>query len=347
MNNKIDKMSVVKNSPVQRPVAPGPAKVRVMLVDDQPIVCEAVRRMLENQADIELYCVSDGSVALDEAQRFAPTVILQDLVMPGVDGFNILQQYRSVPTLADVPVIVMSAKDDPKLKAHSFGLGANDYLIKLPDRIELLARLRYHSAGHISRMQRDEVFHKLRESEAALAKANIELRQLAALDGLTGIANRRRFDEVLDAEWQRGRRDGKPLSVLMCDIDYFKRYNDHFGHPGGDACLRQVAALLATQMRRPPDLAARYGGEEFALVLPATDAAGASLVAEACLAQLRAHAIAHPGSPHAIVTMSIGVASTVPDNEGDVDLLIRRADKALYAAKSDGRNRVVMAPPQA
>ncbi|MES3024366.1 MAG: diguanylate cyclase [Pseudomonadota bacterium] len=338
---------VIKPSALRIP-APSTYKVRVMLVDDQPIVCEAVRRMLENQADIEFHSLTDATIAIEEAQRFQPTVILQDLVMPGIDGFGVLRQYRSEPALEHVPVIVLSAKDDPKLKAHSFGLGANDYLIKLPDRVELLARLRYHSAGHINRVQRDEAFRRLHESQAALAEANIELRRLAALDGLTGIANRRRFDEAIGAEWQRGRRDGKPLSVLMCDIDSFKAYNDSLGHVAGDQCIRQVAGLLASQLRRPADMVARYGGEEFAIVLPETELEGARLVAESCLAQLRALAIAHPGSKQGTtVTMSIGVASAVPGPEGSTDLLIRRADRALYTAKSDGRDRVVVAAPEA
>lgn len=190
-------------------------KVRVLLVDDQLIIVEAVRRMLDGHHDIDFHYVSSAAAAVETAVMMKPTVILQDLVMPNGDGFALIQAYREQQALASVPVIVLSAKDEPKLKAHSFAVGANDYVVKLPDQIELLARVRYHSSGHISRLQRDEAFRFLRESQQRLGDANIELQKLAALDGLTGIANRRRFDEVMPLEWQRGQRERKPLSLLI------------------------------------------------------------------------------------------------------------------------------------
>ncbi|MCC6072736.1 diguanylate cyclase [Massilia sp. GCM10020059] len=320
-------------------------KVRVLLVDDQLIIIEAVRRMLDGHPDIEFHYVSNAAVAVETAVMMQPTVILQDLVMPDIDGFALIQAYRQQPSLAPVPVIVLSAKDDAKLKAHSFAVGANDYVVKLPDRLELLARVRYHSSGHISRLQRDEAFRFLRESQQRLADANIELQKLAALDGLTGIGNRRRFDEVLPVEWQRGQRERKPLSLLMCDIDCFKHHNDTFGHQAGDMCLKKAAAILTEHLKRPADLAVRYGGEEFAIVLPDTDSAGAMLIAEACRSHLEALAIDNTGAAVGdVVTMSIGVATVVPGPESSVEELMARADKALYAAKSDGRNRVCLAP---
>ena len=175
-------------------------------------------------------------------------------------------------------------------------------MVKLPDRLELLARIRYHSAGYISRLQRDEAFQFLRASQKNLADANIELQKLAALDSLTGIANRRRFDEVMRAEWQRGQRDKKPLSLLMCDIDCFKIYNDSFGHLAGDLCLKKAAAVLTEHLKRPADLAARYGGEEFAIVLPDTGLDGALLIANACRAHIEQLAIENPQAPDGIVT---------------------------------------------
>jgi two-component system chemotaxis family response regulator WspR len=321
-------------------------KVRVLLVDDQLIIVEAIRRMLAEQADIEFHYVTDPGAAIRTAHQLQPTVILQDLVMPETDGFTLIREYRDDKVLGQVPVIVLSAKEDPKLKAHSFSVGANDYVVKLPDRLELLARIRYHSAGHISRLQRDEAFAFLRASQKNLADANIELQKLAALDSLTGIANRRRFDEVMRSEWQRGQRDKKPLSLLMCDVDAFKSYNDTFGHLAGDLCLKKFAAILTAQLKRPADLAARYGGEEFTIVLPDTDIHGAELVAEACRAHLERLAIDNPAAPAGIVTMSIGVASRVPTKESSPEALIGAADKAVYAAKNQGRNRVVCAPEE-
>lgn len=316
-------------------------KVRVLLVDDQLIIVEAVRRMLSDQHDIEFHYVIDATLAVQTATQLQPTVILQDLVMPAIDGFGLIQLYRDNEALANVPVIVLSAKEDPKLKAHSFAVGANDYVVKLPDKLELLARIRYHSGAHIARLQRDQAFRFLRESQKNLADANIELQKLAALDGLTGIANRRRFDETLQLEWYRGQRDKQTLSLLLCDIDFFKIYNDSFGHLAGDLCLKKVAAVLTEHLKRPADLASRYGGEEFAIILPETELAGALLVAQACCAHLETLAIENPEAvPTGIVTMSIGVASVVPSPQTSKEWLINRADEALYAAKRGGRNRV-------
>ena len=319
-------------------------KVRVLLVDDQLIIVEAVRRMLSDQPDIEFHYVTDAALAQQTAGQLQPTVILQDLVMPAVDGFTLIQAYRADELTRHVPVIVLSAKEDPKLKAHSFAVGANDYLVKLPDKLELLARVRYHSAAHISRLQRDQAFRFLRESQKNLADANIELQKLAALDGLTGIANRRRFDETINVEWQRGQRERQPLSLLLCDVDFFKIYNDTFGHLTGDLCLKKTAAVLTAHLKRPADLAARYGGEEFAIVLPDTRLEGALQLAQSCVQHLERLAIENPQAvPYGVVTMSIGVASVVPSPHSTIEELIESADRALYAAKKAGRNRVVPA----
>lgn len=315
-------------------------RVRVLLVDDQALIIEAIRRMLVGQPDIEFHFVTDGSRAYAAAAEMRPTVILQDLIMPGSDGFDLIRQYRTDASLRSVPVIVLSAKEDPKLKAHSFAVGANDYLVKLPDPVELLARIRYHSAAYISRLERDEAFRFLRESQQKLADANLQLQKLAALDGLTGIGNRRAFDDTVVREWHRGQRSKKPLSMLMCDVDHFKLYNDEFGHQAGDMCLKKVAAVLTEQLKRPADIAARYGGEEFAIVLPETSLDGALKLAEACRAHLENLALEHPETNAGVVTMSIGVASLVPAPQHSVTDLIASADRALYDAKAVGRNCV-------
>ncbi len=341
-----DTTSLRTASPVDADAGLTVFKVRVLLVDDQLIIVEAVRRMLAEQGDIEFHYVTDATLAAEAAVQLQPTVILQDLVMPNMDGFALIRQYRDEEILRHVPVIVLSAKEDPKLKAHSFAMGANDYIVKLPDKLELLARVRYHSNAHISRLQRDQAFRFLRESQKQLADANIELQKLAALDGLTGIANRRRFDDAMRVEWQRGQRERQPLSLLMCDIDYFKQYNDTYGHLSGDLCLKKAAAVLTEHLKRPADLAARYGGEEFAIVLPDTPLAGALTVAQECVQHLHHLGMAHSGSPHGVVTMSIGVASIVPSPESNLEELLASADRALYAAKNGGRNQALAAPAQ-
>jgi two-component system chemotaxis family response regulator WspR len=317
-------------------------KVRVLLVDDQLIIVEAVRRMLASEEDIEFHFTTDAREALACAQALQPTVILQDLVMPDVDGFELIRQFRAEEALARVPIIVLSAREDPKLKAHGFAVGANDYLVKLPDRLELLARVRYHSNAYINLLQRDQAFRFLRESQQKLAAANVELQKLAALDALTGIANRRRFDETLVLEWQRGQRDKTPLSLLMVDVDFFKHYNDHYGHPAGDLALKKVAAVLTENLKRPADLVTRYGGEEFAIILPETDSAGAMAVARACLRHLENLQIENAQAvPYGVLTASIGVHTVVPGKQASWDELLGGADRALYSAKANGRNCIV------
>ena len=319
-------------------------RVRVLLVDDQLIIVEAVRRMLADQQDIEFHFTTNASEAVDCANTLQPTVILQDLVMPEVDGFELIRRLRAEEMQAHVPIIVLSAREDPKLKAHGFAVGANDYLVKLPDKLELLARVRYHSHAHIHRLQRDQAFRFLRQSQQQLAAANVELQKLAALDALTGIANRRRFDETMTLEWQRGQRDRQPLSLLLVDVDHFKQYNDTYGHPAGDLALKKVAAVLTEQLKRPADLVTRYGGEEFAIILPETDSAGAMSVARACLRHLENLQIANEkAAPYGVLTMSIGVHTEVPGKQSTPEQLIASADRALYAAKAGGRNGVVNA----
>jgi diguanylate cyclase (GGDEF)-like protein len=187
-----------------------------------------------------------------------------------------------------------------------------------------------------------------------LEALNVRLEGLSTTDALTGVSNRRLFDERLGEEIRRGQRHGQPLALLFIDVDHFKRYNDRYGHPAGDAVLRRVAALLRQQARRPGDLAARYGGEEFALLLPHTDETAALSVAERCLAALANAAIAHADSPTAPhLTLSVGVAAhragapdncTDPARLEDAAALIARADAALYEAKQRGRACAVVAP---
>lgn len=170
------------------------------------------------------------------------------------------------------------------------------------------------------------------------------LQKLNGLDGLTGIANRRKFDDQLAVEWQRAIRNKYPLALLMCDIDHFKHYNDTYGHQGGDQCLKRVAAVLTEQLRRPGDLVARYGGEEFAIILPDTTIEGAVYIAHICRKKLQSLDIRNQGVvPNELVTISVGVADARPSEQGTTHSLIQAADKALYAAKHQGRNTVCAA----
>lgn len=329
-------------NPQSAPSSQGPAAGEkylsmVLLVDDQVLICEAVRRALAGEPDLDFHYCTDPLDALRIAGELKPTVILQDLVMPGMDGLDLVRQYRATPALHVVPVIVLSAKDEASVKSSAFQAGANDYLVKLPDRVELIARIRYHTRAYLDHVQRDAAYAALRESQRQLMQANLELERLTRIDGLTGLGNRRYFDEYILAEWRRALRLRTPMSLLMIDVDNFKRFNDTHGHLAGDDVLRRVADAIRDGVTRSGDLAARFGGEEFVVVLLDCDLAGARTVAEHLADQVRALAIAREGGH---VTVSIGAATTVPDEASSVDALINAADLALFRAKSNGRDRV-------
>jgi two-component system chemotaxis family response regulator WspR len=318
-------------------------RITVLLVDDQPMIAEAVRRALAEEKDIDFHYCQDPTKAIAIANQIKPTIILQDLVMPEVNGLIMVKFFRVNQETSQVPIIVLSTKEDPKIKSDAFGLGVNDYLIKLPDRIELIARLRYHSSAYIYHKQRDESFAALQESQRQLHEANLTLEKLSALDGLTGIANRRQFDAVLVKEWNRATRSRSPISLLMLDIDYFKLYNDTYGHQQGDACLQTVATILHDHEKRPADLAARYGGEEFAVILPETDINGANEIAGTILQAIRNANIVHASSSVSkYLTASLGVATITAERGRQPEDLVNQADRALYLAKGQGRNRVVV-----
>jgi two-component system, chemotaxis family, response regulator WspR len=322
--------------------APDGGAVLVLLVDDQAMIGEAIRRALANHSDIAFhYCaVAEDAVAI--AQRIDATVILQDLVMPDTDGLTLVRQYRANPATRDIPIIVLSSKDEGTVKSESFAAGANDYLVKLPDKVELVARVRYHSRAYTILRQRDAAYRALRESQRKLVELNLELQRLNRVDGLTGLSNRSYLDEVLANEWSRATREQSPLSVLMIDIDDFKKYNDTHGHVAGDVALRKVAGALRLQLKRPADLAARFGGEEFTAILPTTPVAGARSVAESIRAAVEALAIPHGNSTvGSRLTLSIGGATMIPGRGTAYLRLVEAADRALYQAKRNGKNRVV------
>lgn len=315
----------------------------VLLVDDQPLIGEAVRRALANEQGIDFHFCSDATDMLRVAGQIRPTVILQDLVMPGVDGLDLVRQVRATPTLTDIPIIVLSTREEAATKSAAFAAGANDYLVKLPDVVELVARIRYHSRSYVALQQRDEAYRALRESQQRLVDTNIELQKLMNADGLTGLANRRHLNDHLLMMWRRAQREATELSVLMIDVDQFKPYNDRYGHLSGDDALRRVADALRETVQRASDFVARYGGEEFMVVLPDTNTDGALQLAEQVRQRVESLAIGcdapQPGAP---LTVSIGVATQRPRLDDMVNDLVARADRALYQAKHNGRNQVVL-----
>ncbi|MBL1275272.1 MAG: diguanylate cyclase [Ectothiorhodospiraceae bacterium] len=320
-----------------------PVKTVVLLVDDQIMVSEGIRRMLVDEADIDFHYCQDPGEAVSMAIECQPTIILQDLIMPEIDGYTLLNAYRENELTKNIPVIVLSTKEDPEDKSLAFERGANDYLVKLPNKIELVARIRAHSKSYLTQLQRDEAFQALRELQVELEKSNIELQKLSSLDGLTGIANRRRFDEFVNIECLRSARENTSLSLILIDIDFFKPYNDNYGHLAGDACLRQVATALDEVVHRPADLVARYGGEEFVVVLPNTNLDGAVRLSEILCQKIRSLKLPHSHSSVADhVTISIGVTNRVACEGASPADLIKLADEALYDAKESGRDRYVV-----
>lgn len=313
---------------------------RTLLVDDQLIVAEGLRRMLMGCEDIEFAYCADPSQAISMANEYRPTVILQDLVMPGMNGLMLLSLFRSNPATKNVPIVVLSTKEDPKIKGEAFAIGATDYLVKWPDEIEVLARVRAHSRSYLAQQQRDEALRALRILKVELERKNAELEALSCRDGLTGVLNRRGFDDYLNKEWLRAIRQRHDVGLLLIDVDHFKDYNDNYGHQGGDECLRKVAFALGAALKRPSDIVARYGGEEFGVVIPATSIDGGAMIADALCKSVAALRIPHAFSATApYVTVSIGVATIQPQPGDSTDALIRLADDALYAAKAGGRNQ--------
>ncbi|MDQ6996797.1 MAG: diguanylate cyclase [Mariprofundus sp.] len=314
----------------------------LLIVDEQKFVHHGIKKMLRDATDIEIHACYDAKQAVAIAEHVGPTVILQDINMPDISGLDLLAHYRQHPAIADVPVIILSGTSTAEVKADAFQRGADDYIVKMPHPIELIARIRHHSRAYIAHLEREAALNALQKEKLKLAAANLELERLSSLDGLTGIANRRYFDSVFEREWRRAMRETEPLSLIMCDVDFFKLYNDSYGHQPGDECLKLVASSLSEAMQRPTDLVARYGGEEFVILLPGTHAHGAIKVAEQVRHAVLALQLPHEQSTvHACVTISLGAATVAPMVKHQPKELLLAADKALYAAKGAGRNQVI------
>lgn len=316
----------------------------VLLVDDQPMVAEAIRRMLADEPDIDFYYCADSSDAFEQVIEIKPTLILQDLVMPGTDGMALVKIYRENKNTSDIPVIVLSTKEDPRDKSDAFSAGASDYLVKLPDKIELVARIRAHSKSYLAQLQRDQAFKSLREIRVELEQSNLELQRLSCTDGLTGIFNRRYFDDYLQQEWLRATREGVDISLILIDIDFFKPFNDNYGHQAGDDCLQSVAKVIQETAKRPGDMAARYGGEEFVIVLPNTDIEGVKVIADTLFESIKSTKLKHEySSISKFITISAGIGTIMPTKKSKPAYLIEIADKALFKAKEAGRDRYILA----
>jgi diguanylate cyclase (GGDEF)-like protein len=306
---------------------------KILVVDDDPAAIQLMGQILQDLGEVQF--ATNGADAVRLARESPPDLVLLDAQMPGMSGFKVFDALRELPDLADVPIIFITSHSESEFEIGILEMGATDFIAKPVNPSIVKARVKTH----------------LRSKHLADS-----LRHIAATDGLTGIANRRQFDDSLQREWLRNRRNGNPLVLLLIDVDHFKLYNDRYGHPKGDACLQEVVSALRSSVRRTADLVARCGGEEFGVLLPETGRSGGECVAQRILAAVAARQIRHEASPtgrHVSVSIGIGCFDEIdfPGVSAEATLqhrdelhrrfsandLLIAADRALYCAKRSGR----------
>ncbi len=322
-------------------------KAKILIVDDRPENLLVLESLLDSP-DIELVTAGSGNEALAKILDNDFALVLLDVQMPGMDGYEVAELMRGNRHTRHIPIIFVTAKHKEQASIFKgYDSGAVDYLFKplepviLKGKVSVFLEL-YRQKRELEEKTRelDKRLADLQELKGLLERTNEQLTHLSKMDGLTGLLNRRSFDEIYHDEWQRGRRYGEHLSILIIDIDYFKAYNDHYGHTLGDDALKAVAQCLAGSVQRRVDRVARYGGEEFVVVLPRTELEGAEVMAETICKNVRRLNISHDGAvDEKRITVSIGVSSVVPKADMDSLLLVEYADAKLYEAKAGGRNR--------
>ena len=293
-------------------------KPKLLVVDDQAINIQVLYRCFAG--DYQVFMATNGEQALAICQSNPPDLILLDVVMPGLDGFEVCKRLKADATTSHIPVIFVTAHTDPAQETHGLNIGAVDFIAKPVNPDVVRARVK---------------------TQLTIKFQSDLLRKLVFLDGLTGVFNRRYFDQQISTEWARAARNHSPLSLILLDVDYFKRFNDQYGHQAGDDALRMVSAALKSCLRRPADLVARYGGEEFGCVLPETSFEDAQLIANELERKVRELAVPHASSSvDSVITISVGLATRLGHADGDVKDLVGLADRMLYKAKNTGRGRV-------
>lgn len=319
---------------------------KILIVDDREenlLALEAVLRL----PNVSVVKATSGEMALELLLEHDIALVILDVQMPGMDGFETAELMRGNKRTREIPIIFVTgiSKEDSYL-FKGYESGAVDYLCK-PLKVEiLLGKVRYFVEKYFQRkelVEKTEALDcKIKELEQVkeeLEQANRRLEMLSIHDALTDLYNRRGFDTKAEEEFQRCRRNNRPMALLMIDIDFFKRYNDHYGHQQGDRCLILVAGALANLVNRPGDLLVRYGGEEFLVMLPETDLLGASHMASSICRTISNLQIEHLESEIAeYLTVSVGAVAVQPDKFCLLQEIVQGADEALYEAKKKGRN---------
>lgn len=302
-------------------MSPSPrSRQRILIVDDAMTNIVALEELLKG--DYEVLYATGSEQGLEACRSLLPDLVLLDVVMPGIDGFEVCSRLKRDPDTRDIPVVFVTARSDIADETRGLEAGAIDFITKPFSPPIVRARVRNH---------------------LELARQRNLLSLHAFVDGLTGVANRRKFEEALDSEWRRCARQDAPLGLIMADVDLFKLYNDNYGHPAGDACLKSVAETLARNLNRGGDLIARYGGEEFVCLLPETDLEGVRATGARLVNAVSELAIPHFKSSVAkSVTISLGGTAAIPHPDFIGPDLVRGADTLLFRAKKEGRNRALV-----
>ncbi|MFA6060975.1 MAG: diguanylate cyclase [Gallionella sp.] len=309
------------------------AKLKVLVVEDSKVALKAICGYIEDMG-VRPLKAENGKDALEIYTRERPDIVLLDIILPDTNGYEVAKEIRRLQGKDEwTAIIFLSVMSKDEDLARGIEVGGDDYIMKPVGSVVVQAKVR--AMYRLVQMQRALV-----KIAGQLNDANQELQRLSMTDGLTGIANRRMFDESLVREWRRCLRHKKPMSIVMLDVDWFKKYNDRYGHQDGDECLRAVAGELARAAPRPSDLVARYGGEEFVMILGDTEEDGALWVANRIRQHVDELMLPHKDSAFGHVTVSCGVSSVIPSNELLLEALVKSADNALFLSKNQGRNTV-------
>lgn len=316
--------NTLKKNPVLDLLSNPDEQKTILVVDDNISVIKMLSSILQSQGDIIFATTGEAGIKLAKERK--PNLILLDIEMPGISGYEVCRFLKRDPETSETPVIFVTAHTSMEKEIEALEAGAVDFITKPMNPLVVQARVKTH---------------------LKLQEYNENIRKIAERDGLTGLYNRRYFDEMMDKEIQRHRRQQNFLTLAIIDVDHFKAYNDTYGHQAGDSCLKRIASSIRDSAQRAGEISARYGGEEFAVILPNVDDDNALKYGSWLCNKINELELPHKKSPTSDhVTISIGLCAVIPDGDFDKDKFISLADQALYEAKDKGRNGYVLAQNQ-